>query len=107
MGLCNLSHQLSIPTLTRGMHYYSLAVLPTKAPIHWIPTQRLIILIRLQRAITVVDLDFLGLDEEVGGYVGTGDFAAVGAVAEMAAFLGEELGVGNGDGYTAAETCAD
>lgn len=84
----------------------SLPTLPTKAPIHRIPTERLIILIHLQRSITIINLHFLGLDEEVRGYVGASDFAAVGAVAEVAAAFGEELGVGDCYGYAFAETGA-
>lgn len=48
---------------------HSLSTLPAETPIHHIPAQRIIILVQLQRAIAVLDLDLVGLDQEIGSYV--------------------------------------
>ena len=85
---------------------YILSIRAAKGSVHRIPARRRAVLVRFQRAIAVVDPDFVLLDQQVGGDVGAGDFAAVGAVAEMAAGFGEEVFVGDGHGDGAAQAGA-
>jgi hypothetical protein len=58
-----------------------LSAVPAKTPRNALPARSRIVLVLLQRAAGVVDLDFVLLYGEVRGYVGAGYFAAVGAVA--------------------------
>jgi len=81
-----------------------LPIVTAEETVHRVATQRCLIFVRFQRAIAVVDLDLVGFDEEVAGYIRPGNFAAVGAVAKMASRLGKQVIVGDCHCYTAAET---
>jgi hypothetical protein len=81
-----------------------LPTLPTEAPLNTLPTTRRHIPILLHRAPLILDLHFLFLNRQVTRHVRPGDFAAVGAVTQVAARTREELAVGDCDADRAAET---
>jgi hypothetical protein len=85
-----------------------LPIPPTKKPKHAPSAPRRLVLEARQRAIAVFDLDFALVEQHVGRDVAAGDFAAVGARAQMAAGSGEEVAIGCGDGcaYATAEAGA-
>lgn len=73
----------------------SLPTSATKEAAQRIPTPGLGVNELLERPVAVLDRDLVLLDHEVAGHVAAGDFPAVGAVAQVASALGEELGVGD------------
>jgi hypothetical protein len=80
-----------IPTDDKKREKNLLPTLPTKAPFHTLPAPRRHVPVLLHLATFVHDFDFLFLDCQVGRNVGPCDFAAVGAVAQVAAWAREEL----------------
>lgn len=85
-----------------------LPILLAKVPKHTIATPSSFVIVVLQGAIAVFDFYFALVEEHVGSDVATGDFAAVGAGAEVAAGFGEEVFVFgcDCDVDAAAETAA-
>ncbi len=79
------------------------SAITTKEALNALPARRCIILVELESALGVLDFDLRARNREISGRVGTADFAAVAAVADVAAALGEQLGVVNGDVDAAAE----
>ena len=77
-----------------------------KVPKHTIATPRSFVVVVLQRAVAVFDVDFTLVEEHVRSDVAAGYLAAVGARAEVAARFGEEVFGSNGGTDAAAETAA-
>ena len=89
--------------LSAGRKRHVLPICRAEGAVHGVPAGRRAILVDLQRAILILDLHLFLLDEQVRGDVAAGDFAAVGAVTEVAALLAEELAVVDGHCYGAAK----
>jgi hypothetical protein len=83
-----------------------LPILLAKVPEHTIPTPRRLVVVELERPVSVFDLHFGGVQQHVGGDVAACDFAAVGARAEMTARFLEQVFGEDCDLDAAAETAA-
>lgn len=70
-----------------------IAARAAKAPGDGLARAGRVVLVGFERAVAVLDGHAVGLDDQVCAVKRAGDFAAVGAVAEASAALGEEVGV--------------
>lgn len=115
IGLCNISSvvnnlplNLPFPTLFQEDQDIdeknSLPTLPTETSLHTLPTPRRIILVPFHNALFIGDFDLFLLNRQIAGYIRASNFAAVGAVAQMASGAGEELRVVDCYADGAAET---
>jgi hypothetical protein len=83
---------------------YILPTLTTETPLNTLPTPCRVVLVSLQLSACVLDGNLFFLNRQVAGHIRAGDFAAIGAMAEMAARFSEEFRVVDGDLDGAAET---
>jgi hypothetical protein len=81
-----------------------LPTLPTKTPLHTLPTPRLIIPVLLHHTPFIYYFYFFFLNRQIRRHVRARYFAAVGAVAQVASRFGKELAIGDGHTNGAAET---
>lgn len=102
----NTHDELELQSVATFGRHHSLSVRTAERSIHRIATQACPVLVRLERAVAIIDLDLIRLHEEVACDIGACYLSAVTAMAEVPAGFSKQVLVGDCYGNASAEAGA-